>query len=119
MIIQAHIRLQSCRTNNRRYFVQKTDREHGIAKGEIRHYNVTGSSWAGIRRTLKAFDCYGYTGVKPSTVESWSKDIGTTYGRLAPMASSPCSVCQKLQSQSRNVLDSLNPAPADKGVQVG
>jgi hypothetical protein len=122
MIIQAHIRLQSCRTNDRRYFVRKGDLEHGIAKGAVRHYNVTGSSWAAIRRTLKIFDCYGYTGVGPTTVESWSKDIGSTYGRLVPVFSFPCLVCQKLQhfqaNRSGTLMNSLRPAPADKGITV-
>jgi hypothetical protein len=77
MKIRAYIRLQDCRTNNRRAFVPRSQAEHGIAKGRIHYYAVEGGSWNKIRKTLKVFDVVGHTNCRADTVCGWTQDIGT------------------------------------------
>ena len=87
MIIKAYIRLQHCTSNTRRAFVSRRQREHGIAKGQVRYYAVEGSSWAQIRKTLKTFEIMGHSNCRPETVCGYSKDIGTGIARLHPLLS--------------------------------
>ena len=77
MKIGAYIRLQDCRTNNRRAFVPRSQAEHGIAEGRIHYYAVEGGSWNKIRKTLKVFDVVGHTNCRADTVCGWTRDIGT------------------------------------------
>jgi hypothetical protein len=86
MKIRAYVRLQDCRTNNRRAFVPRSQSEHGIAKGKIHYYAVEGGSWNKIRKTLKAFDVVGHTNCRADTVCGYVQDIGTAQERLWKLA---------------------------------
>lgn len=76
-MISAIIRLQQCTTRAGRYaFVARSQPQHGIAAGTIRHYRVTGPTWAAIRRAVALYDTatnhtMGYSKVGPTTVESY------------------------------------------------
>ena len=85
MVIKAVVKLQRCRTSSRHAFVDRNRQEHGIARGPVERYEVTGESWAHIRRILRNFDVMGHSIVRPETVESYTKDCGHAYGRLALM----------------------------------
>ena len=67
----------------RRAFVAKGRSAHGIAKGNVRHYEVTGASWAAIRRAIAGCDTtggktMGFTAAGPTTVESFTEYPGTS-----------------------------------------
>jgi len=83
MTIKAVVKLQRCRTSKRQAFVGRSRNEHGIAKGRIERYEVTGESWTHIRRVLKTFSVMGYSEVRPDTVESFTQDLGSPYGKLS------------------------------------
>jgi hypothetical protein len=76
-MIQAIIKLQACTTKRGRYaFVSKGYNSHGIAKGRVRRYAVTGPSWAAIRRAVAAYDTatgrtMEYTAINAQTVLEW------------------------------------------------
>jgi len=85
MIIKAIVKLQRCRTSKRQAFVGRDRDQHGIAKGPVQFFEVTGDSWTHVRRVLKNFDVMGYSEVRPTTVERFTKDLGNPYGRLRLM----------------------------------
>jgi hypothetical protein len=84
MVVKAVIKLQRCRTNTRQAFVGRGREEHGIAKGRVERFEVTGESWAHIRSVLKTFEVMGHSLVRRDTVESFTEDIGKhPYGKLS------------------------------------
>lgn len=59
-MIQAIVKLQGCTTKpGRKAFVSGGRKEHGIAKGPIRFYEVTGKNWAAIKRAVADWDTTG------------------------------------------------------------
>ena len=77
MKIRAYIRLQDCRTNDRRAFVPRREAAHGIARGTIHYYAIEGDGWTRIRKVLKTFDVVGRNNCNVDTVCGYVQDIGT------------------------------------------
>ena len=96
MIIKAKIRLLEAR-NGRQVFLMRGQNEHGIAKGPVSLYQVTGSSFAGIKRTLEIHfresGVMGLSNLSADTVDSYTKDIGSDYARLRKLADDICATC--------------------------
>lgn len=86
MPIQAMIRLQDCKTNRRRAFVPKGETSHGIARGTVHNYQVTGFTWAHIRRVLKLAEVMGHSNVHADSVDSWTTDSSARAGRLVSLS---------------------------------
>lgn len=98
-MIQAIVKIQGCTTKpGRRAFVSRNYPQHGIARGPVRHYIVTASSWAAVRRAVAGYDTsggrtMGFTNVNPDTVESFTMiPAGShtyTSSSVVPMPTNP------------------------------
>lgn len=92
-MIKAVLKMQGCNTKaGRRAFVQKAWGSHGIARGNVRFYEVTAPSWTAVRNAVASYDTsgkrtMGFSEVNAETVEFYIVSVGgnETGSRIRPL----------------------------------